>query len=205
MRTLVTGSNRGIGLEYVRQLLGRGDQVFAACRNPSAATELAQLKTTYGDKLSLVALDVSDADSVSAALEAVKSQTPALDLLINNAAINPGEEKLGTIKKADLMRTFEVNVAGVMLVSQAFVDLLAQGDSPRLVQISSGAGSITQGGAGMYSYRVSKAALNMFNRVLYQDLQPLGIITVVLNPGWVITDMGGAGLLCNLRSLSTNN
>ena len=191
MRVLVTGSNRGIGLEYVRQLLARGDRVFATCRNPDAADALKQLKTDYDDALTLVAMEVIDPDSVASAYDSVCGQVDALDLLINNAAINPGEEKLGGIQKADLMSAFEVNVAGVMLVSQQFVDLLKNGDNPRLVHISSGAGSITQGSPGQYSYRVSKAALNMFNRVLYQELKPLGIISVVLNPGWVITDMGG--------------
>ena len=191
MRTLVTGSNRGIGLEYVRQLLARGDQLFAACRNPEGTPNLGPLKSEYGEKLTIVKMEVTDPASVSAACDVVSGQVDALDLVINNAAVNPGEEKLGEIKKSDLMHTFEVNVAGVMLVSQQFADLLKRGEKPRLVNISSGAGSIEQGGPGMYSYRVSKAALNMFNRVLYQDLKPLGIISIVLNPGWVITDMGG--------------
>lgn len=191
MRVLVTGSNRGIGLEYVRQLLARGDRVFAACRNPGAADALKQLKADHGEQLSIVALEVIDPDSVKSAYDAVRGEVDALDLLINNAAINPGHETLAEIKKSDLMRTFEVNVAGVMLVSQQFVELLKQGKNPRLVHISSGAGSIAIGGPGLYSYRTSKAALNMFNRVLYQELKPLGISSVVLNPGWVVTDMGG--------------
>ena len=191
MRILVTGSNRGIGLEYVRQLLHRGDQVFAACRNPDAAQALDQLKGKYGAKLVTVAMDVTDSASVSAVFDGVRSQVEALDLVINNAAVNPGAETLSEIKKSDFMHTFEVNVAGVMLVAQQCVDLLKGGENPRLINISSGAGSIAQGSPGMYSYRVSKAALNMFNRVLYQELEPLGIISIVLNPGWVITDMGG--------------
>ena len=191
MRVLITGSNRGIGLEYVRQLLARGDTVFAACRKPDAADDLQQLQANYGERLTIVQMEVVDEESVANAYAHVRQQTDALDLLVNNAAINPGSEKLGEINKSDLMRTFEVNVAGVMLVSQQFVDLLKNGEQPRLVHISSGAGSIARGGPGMYSYRTSKAALNMFNRVLYQDLKPLGIISIVLNPGWVITDMGG--------------
>ena len=192
MRVLITGSNRGIGLEYVRQLLARGDTVFAACRNPDLADDLKELQADYGDKLTLVQMDVSDENSIATAHTQVSQQTAALDILINNAAINPGREEFGGIKKSDLMQTFEVNVAGVMLVSQQFVDLLKNGEQPRLIQISSRGGSFALNArTGMCSYRTSKAALNMLNKVIHHELKLLGIISIVMAPGWVITDMGG--------------
>ncbi len=194
MRIMITGSNRGIGLEYVRQLLARGDQVFAACRNPESAQELQTLKDQYASQLSIIKMEVSDESSVSAAYEEVSKQVDALDIIINNAAINPGDESLDDIKKSVLMQTFEVNVAGVMTVTQQFIPLLQQDDNPRLVNISSGVASLARGGAGkLYSYNISKTALNMLNLMLHKDLQPMGVITLSMSPGWVKTDMGGDG------------
>lgn len=194
MRVMVTGSNRGIGLEYVRQLLARGDRVFAMCRKPDDASELQVLKGTYGDQLSIFPLDVADENSIASAYEAVSAETDALDVLINNAAINPGDESFGDLKKENFMKTFEVNVVGVMLVTQYFADLLKQGDRPRLINLSSGVASLAEGApAGLYSYNVSKTALNMLNRTMTHELKPMGIISIVIDPGWVITDMGGPG------------
>lgn len=192
MRVLITGSNRGIGLAYVQQLLARGDTVYAASRQPEQAADLQALTATYDDQLILVQMDVADADSVAAAGAAVQQHTDALDLLINNAGVNPDEGGLGDLQKDQLLWVLEVNVAGVMLVTQQFTDLLAAGANPRVVHISSGAGSLAQASAGMLSYRVSKAALNMLHRVLDFDLRERGITTLALNPGWVATDMGGA-------------
>jgi NAD(P)-dependent dehydrogenase (short-subunit alcohol dehydrogenase family) len=194
VRVMITGSNRGIGLEYVRQLLARGDRVFATCRNPESAQGLQTLKEQYEARLSIIKLEVVDPESVETAYAEIEKQVDALDLIINNAAINPGSEKLADIKKSNMMQTFEVNVAGVMLVSQRFVTLLKEGNNPRFVNISSGVGSIARGGAPhLYSYSISKAALNMFNQILATEVKPMGITSIVLNPGWVITDMGGAG------------
>lgn len=194
MRVMVTGSNRGIGLEYVRQLLARGDRVFAMCRKPDDASELQELEATYEDRLSIVQMDVASEDSIARAYDAVASETDALDVLINNAAINPGDESFGDLKKENFMKTFEVNVVGVMLVTQYFADLLKQGENPRLINLSSGVASLEEGApAGLYSYNVSKTALNMLNRTLTHELKPMGIINIVIDPGWVITDMGGPG------------
>lgn len=192
MRVMVTGSNRGIGLEFVRQLLARGATVFATARQPEQADALAALKRAHGAALHIVELDVADPHSVVNAHAAVTQQTDALDLLINNAAILIEGEGLGQLDKDNLVRTLEVNVAGPMLVTQQFMTLLAAGTQPRLVYISSGAGSIARARSGLVSYRVSKAALNMLMRVLDHDLKPKGIASLALNPGWVATDMGGA-------------
>lgn len=192
MRVMVTGSNRGIGLEYVRQLLGRGEHVFATCRQPEQAQDLQNLKNQYGDMLSIVKMEVTNANSVEQAHDDVSSQVEALDVIINNAAINFGDEVFGELKKENFMQAFEVNVVGVMLVSQQFADLLQKGENPRLVNISSGAGSLTVGAPPtLYSYNVSKTALNMLNMMLHKALSPQGVTCIALNPGWVVTDMGG--------------
>ncbi len=192
MRWMITGSNRGIGLEYVRQLLVRGETVVAACRTPDKASELQALKQQYDDTLLIIGLDVTDSDSITKAYETVSEQLEGLDVLVNNAAINSGEDALLTVTKEDMMRTFEVNTVGVLSVTQTFLALLQKGDNPRLVNISSGAGSIGDGAPPMYiSYSISKTALNMLNMMIHQATHEDGIISIVLNPGWVITDMGG--------------
>lgn len=192
MRWMITGSNRGIGLEYVRQLLARGEQVVATCRTPNNATELQTLKQQYDDNLLIVALEVTEPESVAKAYATVAAQMKGLDVLVNNAAINPGEDALLTVTKDEMMRSFEVNTVGVLLVTQKFISLLQKGNNPRLVNISSGAGSIGDGAPPMYiSYSISKTALNMLNMMIHKATHDDGIISIVLNPGWVITDMGG--------------
>lgn len=192
MHWMITGANRGIGLEYVKQLLARGDEVFAMCRQPASASDLQELKSRYSDKLSIVALEITDPESVASAYATVSSQTDSLDVIVNNAAINTGEDTIETATKDNLLKCFEVNVVGTMLVSQRFMALLKNGNQPRLVNIGSGAGSIADGAPPMYcSYNISKTGLNMLNMMLHQIMHPQGMISTVLNPGWVITDMGG--------------
>lgn len=195
-RVLITGANRGIGLELTRQYLAAGDRVFATCRRPADATALDDLRATHGDRVQIVALDVTDAASIAAAAQAVRAQTDALDILYNNAGINiPGEEqRLATVTFEALERVFRVNAAGPLLVTQAFADLLRAGQRPRLITLTSGLGSIAlRSGPGPYAYCASKAALNMIARLLAFDLGRDGVITITLDPGWVKTDMGGRG------------
>lgn len=192
MRVLVTGANRGIGLEITRQLLGRNEQVFAACRQPDAAHDLQQLKGQYGDLLLLVPLDVSDPASIAASYEAVKQHTTMLDVLINNAGISCGSEPLGTIRLETLLDNYKVNAAGPLLMIQQYLDLIKAGRTKKIVNVSTGISSIGgRNSGGMYSYTASKAALNMHNKNLSIDIARFGITTIVIDPGWVKTDMGG--------------
>ncbi|MCB9459050.1 MAG: SDR family oxidoreductase [Anaerolineaceae bacterium] len=192
-KVLITGSNRGIGLGLVKQALANGDMVFAACRTPEDAAELTALGNQYGDKLHLIPLDVSDAVSIKASVDAVKQYTDSLDVLINNAAINPRDKasRLGNLDMDTVSRVLHVNVTGPMIVVQAYHDLLKKGSNSRIVMMSSGMGSISGSSGGSYAYRMSKAAINMAAQSLSVDLRGDGIIVIAMDPGWVQTDMGG--------------
>jgi NAD(P)-dependent dehydrogenase (short-subunit alcohol dehydrogenase family) len=191
---LITGANRGVGLELARQLLARGDRVIATCRQPDQAQTLQQWATRFGDQLLIVALDVTDDASVQAARAVVENAVDRLDMIINNAGILIESEILSTFEAAIMQRTLDVNVVGVMRVTTQFLDLLRRGREPKLINISSQLGSLQKmrPGWGRYSYNSSKAALNMVTRMLAFDLEEDGVAVRVVHPGWVQTDMGGA-------------
>ena len=193
MKYLITGANRGIGLELVRQLLERGEHVFAACRRPDTATVLHDLQAYYpGNHLVIVQLDVTDPESINTCYTAVQQHTTELDVLINNAGIGGSQEVLGTITQETLLRTYTVNSAGPILVSQQFLPMMKAGTAKKIINVSSGAGSITYRNQGsMYAYCASKAALNMHSKNLSMALTEFGITVIALGPGWVKTDMGG--------------
>jgi NAD(P)-dependent dehydrogenase (short-subunit alcohol dehydrogenase family) len=191
-RVLITGANRGIGLELVRQCLARGGHVFAGCRSPEQAVDLKKLAETATFKLTLLALDVTDERSLDEARKQVGAQVEALDLLFNNAAINLGDESITGVTAQKLAETLRVNAIGPVLVAQRFFDLLKSGDSPKLINVSSESGSIGRMRHFRgYGYYGSKAALNMYTRALSLDPNLKEITVITLHPGWVRTDMGG--------------
>ena len=191
MHVLVTGANRGIGLELARQLLSRGDKVDAAVRDPDRAAQLRALAPTT--RLRIHRCDVADGASV-AALARTLGDT-ALDVLINNAGVWGGErQRVGDMDFAEAMRTYEVNALGALRVSLAVLPHLRRGAGKKILSITSGMGSIDDNKSGGYlAYRMAKAALNMMAKTLAVDLRGDGIASAVINPGWVKTDMGGAG------------
>ncbi len=185
---LITGASRGLGLEFARQYAAEGWRVLACCRNPEAAPELDRI----GDAVAVHRLDVDDGASVAAAREAIGEA--AIDLLINNAGIIGARGAgLGSMDYTAFEACLRTNVLGPMRVAEAFVDCLARGAEGKLVTISSEMGSISQAGPNAMIYRTSKAAVNMLVKCLSEELRPKGITAVVLHPGWVQTDMGGAG------------
>ena len=188
---LITGANRGIGLEFARQYLADGWQVYAACRNPDSASELRRLADGGGHKLKVMALDVTNPSSTKAAAAELDDQ--AIDLLINNAGVMGARgQSIGNIDYDAWAKVLDANTMGPMRVAEVFVDNVARSERKLIVTITSGMGSIgdnTSGGA--FAYRSSKAAVNMVMRSLAIDLAPRGITCVVVNPGWVQTDMGG--------------
>jgi NAD(P)-dependent dehydrogenase (short-subunit alcohol dehydrogenase family) len=188
---LVTGANRGLGVEFARQYAADGWRVFAGCRSPRDAGELEELASGSGGRIRVFELDVTHADSVRAAAAELKGQ--ALDLLINNAGVGgPRGDRLGDLDYAAWARVLEANTLGPMRVVEAFVDHVASGRDKRIVTITSGMGSIADNtSGGSYAYRSSKAAVNMVMKSLAIDLAPRGITCIVMNPGWVRTDMGG--------------
>jgi NAD(P)-dependent dehydrogenase (short-subunit alcohol dehydrogenase family) len=197
-RILITGANRGLGLEFTRQYLERGERVFAGCRRPETARSLHALQATYTQRLTIMALDVAEAASIHAAHAIVRSQVDGLEVLINNAGVysshgsDAPEERLGTLYFEDALTVLRVNAVAPLLVAQQYMDLLRAGHEAKIVSLSSGYGSVSANtGNFPYYYSASKAALNMFMRSLAVDAQPWGITTVLLDPGWVRTDMGG--------------
>jgi NAD(P)-dependent dehydrogenase (short-subunit alcohol dehydrogenase family) len=188
---LVTGANRGLGLEFARQYAANGWQVFAACRAPGSARDLQKIAKANEGRVHLLAMDVSDTTSVRAAAGALGGE--AIDLLVNNAGIGgPRDERLGRLDYSAWERVLDVNTLGPMRVVEAFLENVAKSRGKKIVTITSGMGSIgdnTSGGS--YAYRTSKAAVNMVTKSLSVDLAPRGIICIVMSPGWVRTDMGG--------------
>ena len=192
-RYLITGANRGLGLEFVRQLLARGDAVAACCREPDAAKALRDLDASAEGRLTLHALDVTDAGSIAALPQQL---TGPVDVLINNAGVAAAEEEFGAFDAATMARVLQINSLAPMLVTQAVTPLLEKGGTkPKVVCITSGLGSITNADGLIYglSYGMSKAALNMGVKKLASELKRRGIAIVALHPGWVQTDMGGSG------------
>lgn len=184
MRVLVTGANRGIGLELVRQLKARGDDVIGTTRDPARADALRDTG------VEVLPLDVGDDASARALGETLRGR--ALDLLVNNAGrggSGPGIDALDFQAMRDM---FEINSIGPMRVTQALLPNLRAGSGRRIVHITSELGSISDNrSGGYYAYRASKTALNMLNRSLALELGREGFVTVVVHPGWVQTDMGG--------------
>ena len=193
MRVVVTGANRGIGLELVRQLHVRGDVVEACARNPADARELQALA---GDRVSLHRVDVTDAASVRGLADALG--TAAIDLVFNVAGVYGGprqslRQMADDLALDDVAHTFDVNAIGALRVVVALLPHVRRGTAKKLVHVTSGMGSIADNtSGGYYAYRMSKAALNMMSRSLAVDLRGEGIASYVINPGWVQTDMGGA-------------
>lgn len=191
MRTIVTGANRGIGLEFVRQLLARGDTVEAAAREPGRAEALGELAAKAGGRLRVHACDVADGASVDAFARALGDEP--VGLLINNAAsYGDHQPRVEDLDFDDVRRTFEINAMGPLRVTLAALPLLRKARGAKIVHLTSSMGSIADNSSGgHYAYRMSKAALNMASKNLSIDLRGAGIPSVVINPGWVQTDMGG--------------
>jgi NAD(P)-dependent dehydrogenase (short-subunit alcohol dehydrogenase family) len=185
---LITGANRGIGLEFARQYAHDGWEVIATCRAPEAAGELKALN------VQVAPLDVSDFAAIAALADALSGRP--LDVLINNAGTYGGPQGFGEVNIPEWDYVLRVNAMGPLKMMEAFAPHLQAGQRRVVASVTSRMGSIddnTSGGA--YAYRSSKAALNAVNKSLSIDLRPRGITCVVLHPGWVRTAMGGAGAL----------
>ncbi|MCL6713105.1 SDR family oxidoreductase [Pseudomonas sp. R2.Fl] len=190
---LVTGANRGLGLEFVRQLLARGDHVIAACRQPGKANALNLLAGEHPGRLQVLPLDLAEPRTHGALANeiALVTDEQPLDLLINNAGVLRGGERFGQVQAADLEASFRTNAAGPFLLTQALAPQLADGAT--VANISSEVGSIAlRQEFRTPSYAMGKAAQNMATSLLAQALAARGIKVVALHPGWVRTDMGGA-------------
>lgn len=201
---LVTGGAKGLGLEWCRQLGRQGYQVILTARSQAQAQEAADQLIEEGIQVVPRSVDVVDETQIAALAAWVEQAFGRLDLLVNNAGINSATRAQGdpqlraknltleALDPAEVLFMLRVNAIAPILMAKHFRPLLAKGEAPVILHIGSWLGSIAvKKDGGNYSYAVSKSALNMLNRALAGDLQAEGIITVVANPGWVQTSMGG--------------
>lgn len=186
---LITGANRGIGLEFVRQYAEQGHNIFACCRNPQQADALHQLALDY--PISILQLDLTDPNSRQQLTEQLADYP--LDILINNAGIyGPRNLLPEQLEQAPWQQLFQTNSVAPILLTQALQPNLLAGLQRKAIFITSKMGSMADNlSGGSYLYRASKAALNASVRSLSIDYQPLPIYCLLLHPGWVQTDMGG--------------
>ena len=191
---LVTGGNRGIGFEVCRQLAARDFTVVLTTRDAAKAKTAARQLGNVGTVEALV-LDVADARSIEKAAAEIATRYDRLDVLINNAGIN--YDTWETAASADIdgtvAETIRTNLLGPWRVCQAFLPLLRKSRAARIVNVSSEAGSLARMGAGPPAYQITKAALNALTRTLAGELRDAGILVNAVCPGWVATEMGGAG------------
>jgi NAD(P)-dependent dehydrogenase (short-subunit alcohol dehydrogenase family) len=191
---VVTGANRGIGLEVVRQLARDGFLAILGARDAAKGAAAAELLRAEGLEVEARQLDVSDPDSVAAFGAAVARDHDRLDILVNNAAIDYDTWQRGVDADLDVVReAMETNLLGAWRTTQACLPLLRRSARARIVNVSSGAGALTDMGGGTPAYRVSKTALNALTRVLAAELRGERILVNSVCPGWVATDMGGPG------------
>jgi NAD(P)-dependent dehydrogenase (short-subunit alcohol dehydrogenase family) len=185
---LITGTNRGIGLEFVKQYAADGADIVACCREPGKATELKAIK----GKVRVMALDVGDESSVAALKKDLGDQP--IDILINNAGIGgPRGAKPGTIDMDAWLDVFRVNSVAPYMVAQALKPNLMKGKDKKLATITSQLGSIANDTGGFQPYSATKAAVNSLMHSLAKSWASDGISVGIFHPGWVQTDMGGSG------------
>ena len=187
--SLVTGANRGIGREVCRQLAGKGHAVLLTARDAEAAAAAGRIVDAVP-----LRLDVADPASVAEAAATVADRYGKLDVLVNNAAITYDTwQRAITADLGVVRQVAETNLYGPWLIVERFLPLLRNSDHPRIVNVSSEAGSLTSMGGGTPAYTVSKAALNALTRMLAAELRAERILVNAVCPGWVATDMGGPG------------
>lgn len=187
---LITGANRGIGLELVKQYATDNWRVIACCRSPKDATDLQILASAYSN-ISVQALDVSQTQQINTLARELNG-TP-IDILFNNAGIyGPYDANFGNTDEQAWLECFRINTIAPMKVTEAFVNHVASSQLKIIASMSSKMGSMTDNGSGgSYLYRSSKAALNAAMKSVAIDLKPKNIKVAILHPGWVRTDMGG--------------
>jgi len=194
---LITGASRGLGLGFSRHFAATGWRVFATCRNPAEAADLAGLAAESGGQLTIDTLDVDDFEAI-AALAAKLSGTP-IDVLLNNAGIDGRKPQgLGSVDYDSWAAVLHTNVLSVMKMTETFIANVAASERKLIVMVSSGLSSLANkrgptdvGDGELYIYRSSKAALNMLTKGLGLGLAARGVAVVAIGPGWVRTGLGG--------------
>ena len=187
---LVTGANRGLGLEFAKQYAAEGWRVYAACRDPKKADQLNEIISKSSGRVTMHSLDVTRLEQFDALANELKDQP--IDILLSNAGIASRGLRFGSTDYKAWAEMFLINSMATMKLAEVFVEHVARSEKKMIVAITSKMGSIADNtSGGGYLYRSSKAAVNMVVRSLAVDLKSRAITSVVLHPGWVKTDMGG--------------
>ncbi|MGY6275524.1 SDR family oxidoreductase [Methylomonas sp. MgM2] len=200
---LITGANRGLGLEFCRQYAAAGWRVIAACRNPSVAADLKLLSEAYPD-LQTAALDVSDFSQIEALSKQLAGEN--IDVLLNNAGVYPDKpgRGFGHIDYQAWLDGFTINSMAPVKLAEVFLPHIQRSQKKLIVNISSLMGSMSDNqSGGSLLYRSSKAGLNAVMKSLSIDLLPYSIGVLILHPGWVLTDMGGKNALIGVEESVT--
>ena len=189
---LVTGANRGLGLETSRQLLAKGLTVVLAGRDDAALERARRALAPLEQRAMTVRMDVTDVETIVAAQRSVAERAGSVDVLVNNAAVLLFEnDEVLAIPQEAYRDTFETNVFGVIEVCRVFAPGMAQAKYGRIVNVSSSAGQLATMSTYAPAYSMSKTALNAFTRVLAHTYRASGVLVNAVDPGWVRTDMGG--------------
>jgi NAD(P)-dependent dehydrogenase (short-subunit alcohol dehydrogenase family) len=193
MNLLITGANRGLGLELTTEACARGHRVLAGIRSPeSSQDQINELQLRYPSQITIVPLDTSEEHSIMYAATQVALRHSHIDGIINSAAILLGrDQKIEDLSIEDMENSFQTNLYGPMLVIKHFLPLLKKGTQQSIINISSEAGSFSNAYGGDYSYALTKSALNMFSAQLHKQFTPHGYQVYAIHPGWIRTDMGG--------------
>jgi len=188
----ITGANRGIGFALTKAYLNRREyRIFSSYRSPESSGQLLSLADLHPEHLIPLCMDVCDTGQIHEAAAIVRQYTNSLDILINNAGMLIQEDNFGDMTADNLLKTFETNVSGTLLVTQNLLALLKNGTDAKIINMSSEAGSISTWEKNIIgSYAVSKAALNMLSKIMSVQLKEKNIITVTVHPGNIKTDMG---------------
>jgi len=202
--TLITGANRGIGLEFSKQFAADGWRVLACSRYPEKSNVLNKLAAKYPEQITVHALDVANHEQINRLAQTLANKS--IDLLINNAGVYPGPKgsSFGEINYDAWTHAFIINTMAPLRMAEAFAPQITRSSQKTIVTITSKMGSVADNSrGGSYIYRSSKSAVNMVVKSLAIDLKSIGIIAVLLHPGWVRTDMGGpSGLISTKQSVS---
>ncbi len=191
---LVTGGNRGIGLEVCHQLAGRGINVILGSRDLAKGTAVAGELAAAGAPVLARHLDVSSAKSISDCMNWVRNDVGRLDILVNNAGIMIEEGDADPLEELEVIRdTMQTNVYGPFLLCRLAIPIMKSRRHGRIVNLSSSMGSLSEMGAGYIAYRLSKAGINVVTRVIAAETEGMGILVNSVDPGWVQTGMGGRG------------
>jgi NAD(P)-dependent dehydrogenase (short-subunit alcohol dehydrogenase family) len=199
-QVLITGANRGIGLEFTQQYAQDGWNVLACCRDPQHAGTLQALAKSYAN-IRILLLDVADFAQIDAL--ALQLKNDKIDVLINNAGVYP-ESSLADADTEDWLEAFKINSIAPLKMVTAFTTHVANSELKKIATLSSKMGGMSDNtSGGSYIYRSTKTAVNMVMKSLSIDVKPAGIAVVTLHPGWVLTDMGGSNALINTKTSVT--